>query len=67
MKKEILRLHLINRIRLAKTAARLAPLPKNNTSTRRLVLLAMHEDIQEATAGSYLAKIKRLWNLACKI
>ncbi len=52
MKKEILRLHLINRVLTAPAAPGHAALPKASSDKRRRAVMTMHDDIYAAIAGS---------------
>lgn len=59
MKKEILRLHLINRVLMAKPLPGLPPVPKKDADARRLTVLAKHDEIYSAIARSNATEAKR--------
>ncbi len=59
MKKEILRLHLINRVVSGPSGAEQAPADKAQRDARRVVVLASHREIYEAIARGNAAAAKR--------
>lgn len=59
MKKEILRLHLINRVLSGPSAGENAPVKKAETDARRRLVLAKHTDIYKAVAASDPVAAKR--------
>ena len=59
IKKEILRLHLLNRVVSGPTKTEKSPLRKSDSDARRRAVLTMHENIYSAIAGSDAAAAKR--------
>jgi len=59
MKKEILRLHLINRVLIARPEPGLPPVAKKDSDARRLTVLAKHDEIYGAIALSDAMGAKR--------
>ena len=59
MKKEILRLHLINRVLLVPKVPGIPPVPKVESNARRLAVLAKHEEIYSAIVAANAMEAKR--------